>query len=160
MDRKFSVEKIIMYAETEKPKNDTYVFEKPKHGDGTHELATINSRFVALIIDSILAGIVCGVVGGISGRGELGFLSLFIVQTIYQWYFLINHDGQTPGKQVMHIRVVKVDGSVLNSNDVILRSIGYQINHLLFGLGWLTANFDPNFQGIQDKLAKTYVVRE
>lgn len=149
-----------MYAETEKSKNESYIFEKPKRGDGTHELATINRRLVALIIDNIIAGIVCGLVGAVSGRGELGFISLFIVQTIYQWYFLINDDGQTPGKRVMHIRVVKVDGTPLTTNDVILRSVGYQINNVLLGLGWLTATFDKDYQGIQDKLAKTYVVNE
>ncbi|MFN8372485.1 MAG: RDD family protein [Anaerolineae bacterium] len=147
-----------MYAQADKPKNEFYVAEKSKH-DTELELATINSRFVALIIDSILAGIVCGFLGAVSGRGELGFLSYFIVQTAYQWYFLINRDGQTPGKSAMNIRVVKVDGSALNTNDVILRSIGYQINHLLLGLGWLTATADPNYQGIQDKMAKTYVVK-
>jgi uncharacterized RDD family membrane protein YckC len=150
-----------MYAESEKPKNEFYVDEeKPKRVGDVYELATISSRFWALVIDNILLGIISGFVGGLPGRGEVGYVVHFILLTVYQWYFLINHNGQTPGKQFLHIRIVKVDGTPLNTNDVILRSVGYQINNFLMGLGWLTATWDSNYQGIQDKLAKTYVVRE
>ncbi len=139
----------------EKPKNDT----ENLVSDGTYELASLGKRFIALAIDSIILGIISGILGGISGSGETGFITYFILQTAYQWYFLLYQNGQTPGKQAMHIRVVKVDGTPLTGADATLRSIGYLVNNFLFGIGWLWAAFDSNYQGIQDKLAKTFVVK-
>ncbi len=148
-----------MYAQTDKPKNDYYDVEKPKR-DTSYELADLGNRFIALIIDNIIVGLLSAFIGMLSGRGDVGVVTYFLVQTAYQWYFLLNRDGQTPGKTMQHIRVIKEDGSALTSTDVVLRSVGYQINNILFGLGWIWATFDRNQQGLHDKLAKTYVVKE
>jgi uncharacterized RDD family membrane protein YckC len=78
----------------------------------------------------------------------------------YQWYFLVDRKGQTPGKKMMHLRVVKTDGAPLTSTDVVLRVVGYQVNNVIMGLGWLWALFDANRQGWHDKLASTFVVKE
>lgn len=79
---------------------------------------------------------------------------------VYYWFFWTDRGGQTPGKMVMKIRVVKVDGGPLNSADSLVRYGGYVINSLpfLFGLGWLWAVIDPRRQGWHDKLARTCVV--
>jgi len=117
---------------------------------------------VALIV--ALAGAMRGITGFggamLFGRiGSAGGGIVLLVGLAYQWYFLTQREGQTPGKMLMKIRVVRVDGEPLTAADAFLRSIGYYLNSLAFGLGWLWALFDSNAQGWHDKIAKTYVVK-
>jgi uncharacterized RDD family membrane protein YckC len=124
---------------------------------GSYELATIGSRFVAILIDGIILGIITGALVGF-GREAGGGIS-FVVGLLYYWYCLSRREGQTLGKSVMNIRVVKADGSPLSDSDAVLRYIGYYINSLVFGLGWIWALFDSNQQGWHDKIVQTYVVK-
>ena len=140
----------------EKSKNDSL----SESSAGTHELAKLSSRFYALVIDNVALACFSWLLGILTNNSGTGFLTYFILQTAYQWYFLLHHEGQTPGKKMTHIRVVKIDGTPLTGTDATMRSIGYLINNALLGIGWVYALFDSNFQGIQDKLAKTYVVKE
>lgn len=130
------------------------VYEKSKPQT---ELADVGTRFMALIIDSIILGFIGGVLTGFAR--EPGAVLGFIIGVTYQWYFLTQCDGQTLGKQMMGIRVVKVNGAPLETADVIVRYVGYFINTIAFGIGWLWAMFDRDHQGWHDKLAGTYVVR-
>jgi uncharacterized RDD family membrane protein YckC len=124
---------------------------------GGYELAPLGTRFIALIIDGIILGIIGGLLVGFN-RDVGGGLS-FVIGLIYYWYFWSRRNGQSPGKSAMNIRVVKADGSPLSDTDAILRYIGYFINSALLGLGWLWAFFDSNQQGVHDKLVNTYVVK-
>lgn len=122
------------------------------------ENAGLGTRFIALFIDGIVLGIIYWLLAMLTGRAELGGFASFIVGVLYQIYFLTSQNGQTPGKRVMGIRVVKVSGAPLTAADVIIRYIGYYINTAIFMLGWIWAIFDANKQGWHDKLAGTYVV--
>ena len=132
-------------------------YEKPKRGVAEYELADTGTRFIALFIDGIILGIITGLLFW-GGRGA-GEVASFVVGVAYQWYFLTQRDGQTPGKSMMGIRVVKVNGEPLQAADVIVRYIGYYINSIVFMLGWIWALIDADHQGWHDKLAGTYVVR-
>lgn len=123
----------------------------------SYRLAGIFPRFVALVIDNALAAAISGILG-VNGAGLLGGILGFIVGVGYQWLFLTRNDGQTPGKVLMGIKVVKVDGSMITEMDVIMRYIGYILNSALLMLGWLWAIVDVEKQGFHDKLARTYVV--
>lgn len=125
----------------------------------TYELADIGERFIALIIDNILLSIVSGIVGVGASTFWGGGIFGFILGAAYQWYFLTQQNGQTPGKMIMGLRVIKTDGSVISDADAIMRYIGYLINSPFLALGWLWAFFDPNNQGWHDKIANTYVVK-
>jgi uncharacterized RDD family membrane protein YckC len=124
-----------------------------------YELADIGERFIALVIDSFIVGAIGGTVGvgggGLGGGGILGF----IVGAGYQWYFLTQQNGQTLGKMLMNIRVIKTNGEPIADADAILRYIGYLINTPIIMLGWIWAFIDPNQQGWHDKLAETYVIK-
>ncbi|NLX10323.1 MAG: RDD family protein [Chloroflexi bacterium] len=121
--------------------------------------ASLGARLIALIIDSIILSIIGALLGGLTGEEILGIGSGFIFGVIYNWYFWTQNRGQTPGKMVMGIRVVKTDGSSLNSLEAVVRYIGYYINTFLLMLGWIWAIFDGKKQGLHDKLAGTVVVR-
>jgi uncharacterized RDD family membrane protein YckC len=124
----------------------------------TYELADVGERFIALIVDSLIVSFIGGLLGSNSGwwlGGTVGFL----IGVGYQWYFLTRYEGQTLGKMMMSIRVIKVDGTPISDTDAVLRYIGYLINSPIFMLGWIWALFDSNHQGWHDKIAKTYVVK-
>ena len=137
------------------------------HHPGPHDqpsppaliLAGLFPRAVALVIDGaiLLAAEWLLLLGSDATVG--GVLGIAL-GAAYYWYFWTDRGGQTPGKMLMKIRVVKVDGSPLNSGDSLMRYGGYLINSLpfLFGLGWLWAAIDPRRQGWHDKLARTCVV--
>lgn len=119
------------------------------------ELAPIGTRFIALIVDGLIIGAI-GSIGYMAAQGP-GASGGLLVGLIYTWYFLTRHNGQTPGKSLMKIRVIKADGSAISDGDAVVRFIGSLLNNF-FALGWIWAMFDDNNQGWHDKLAKTYVV--
>lgn len=123
----------------------------------SYELADIGTRFIALVIDGIVLGLIGALLFG-AGRGTGGLIGL-IIGAAYYWYFLTRQDGQTPGKRIMKIRVVKVDGSPIDDTTAVLRYLGYYISSAIFMLGWLLALVDENRQTLHDKIVSTYVVK-
>lgn len=125
----------------------------------TYELATISERAIALIIDTLIVSAVGSAIGfgggGFFGGGIMGF----VIGAGYQWYFLTRQNGQTFGKMVMNIQVVKTDGSQISDAEAVLRYVGYSINSALIMLGWVWAMIDNDRQGWHDKIANTYVVK-
>lgn len=119
--------------------------------------ASLFQRLVALIIDSILLGIVSGIVVAI--LGNTGGIVGFLVGVAYQWYFLTRNQGQTPGKVLLGVRVVKEGGGSIDDVTAVVRYVGYYINTILLLLGWIWAIFDDKNQGFHDKLAGTIVVQ-
>ena len=65
--------------------------------------------------------------------------------------------GQTPGKRVMGVRIVRTDGRRVRWGNAIRREIGYLISYVLF-LGYLWILVDNRRQGWHDKLAGTLVI--
>ena len=121
-----------------------------------YDLADLTSRFIAIMIDGFILALIAGAFVG-AGKGAGAGMS-FIVGVAYNWYFWTRQNGQTPGKMIMNIRVVKADGSPIGDMDAILRFIVYYINSAVFMLGWLWA-LNPDRQGWHDKIANTYVVK-
>lgn len=123
----------------------------------SYELADFGPRIIAAIIDGLVLAVIGGIVSGFAGNAGWGVGIL--TQLAYQWYFLTRQDGQTPGKRIMNLKVIKVDGSPITDTDAIVRTVGYYINSAILMIGWLIALFDSNRQGLHDKLASTYVVK-
>jgi uncharacterized RDD family membrane protein YckC len=135
-----------------------YDDDKRKNDEvSTYPIASFGARFIAYFIDAIILGIISGLVVATTGRGESFALST-LVSFLYYWYFWTNHDGQSPGKRIMKIKVVKTTGEPLTAVDVLARVFGYWLSGMAFGLGFLWAAFDSKSQGWHDKIAGTYVV--
>lgn len=66
--------------------------------------------------------------------------------------------GQTPGKKIMGVRVIKLDGTALSFWDSFFRYGGYAAGITTGLLGFLQIYWDPNRQAIQDKISSTVVV--
>lgn len=122
----------------------------------SYELADISARLAAWFIDGGVLFLIEGV-GFLTVR-ESGLSFGFIFGLVYTWFFLTRNNGQTPGKMIMKIRVIKTDGTPINDADAVLRYIGYLLNSVFF-IGWLWTLFDENRQGWHDKLARSYVVK-
>lgn len=130
---------------------------EPTNDTMTYELADIGTRFIAILIDGIILTVISAILSNFGGNTGTGLS--FLVGIGYHWYFLSRNNGQTPGKSLMKIRVIKVDGTAITDADAIVRYIGTIISSFVFALGYIWAFFDENRQTWHDKMAKTYVVR-
>ena len=64
--------------------------------------------------------------------------------------------GQTPGKRMLGVRVMRTDGTRLKLGNALRRQIGYWVSGIFF-LGFLWILFDNRRQGFHDKVAGTIV---
>ena len=130
---------------------------KPKFHEA--ELAGTGGRFVALFIDWLVLGIVSLIIGAVSEGGlETSGTFQFLLTIVYTWYFLTRKEGQTPGKKLMKVRVVKLDGSPLSDGDAILRTLVSMVSGAVILLGYLWAFADSRNQTWHDKVVGTLVV--
>ena len=127
--------------------------EKPKRE--FVELASLGNRVVAALVDGFIISIITGVLSRFGGPG-LGLS--FVISLAYTWYFLTHRNGQTPGKSLMNIRVVKKDGTPIDDATAIVRYIGYYVSCIIV-IGILWAFWDDKKQGWHDKVANTLVVK-
>ena len=81
---------------------------------------------------------------------------VLLIQLVYHIGFWLLA-GQTPGKRVMGVRVVRTDGQRLTLGNCVRRLIGYLISAILF-LGYLWVLVDNRRQGFHDKIGGTFVV--
>jgi hypothetical protein len=66
--------------------------------------------------------------------------------------------GQTPGKKLMGMRVIKLDNTSLNLWESFGRYGGYAAGLATGLMGFLQVFWDPNRQAIQDKISETLVI--
>lgn len=78
---------------------------------------------------------------------------------IYFTLFLAWWKGQTPGKYLMGIRVVRLNGEPLSLWFAMERFGGYAAGVVTGFLGFLQIYWDPNRQGIHDRIARTVVIQ-
>ena len=120
----------------------------------------VGPRFLALLIDAIIIGVVGGILGvifrnspGLSG-GVTGLLTLayFIVLEATQ--------GATLGKMALGLRVTRTDGSPISLGESIIRNLLRIIDGLLVYLvGAIFVWTSPLKQRLGDRVAHTVVVR-
>ncbi|MEM0964137.1 MAG: RDD family protein, partial [Bacteroidota bacterium] len=83
----------------------------------------------------------------------IGWLGVYVVLTLTLW------NGYTPGKRLVGIRVVRLDGARISLLTAFDRLGGYAAGLVTGLLGFAQVLWDPNRQGVQDKIAGTVVVR-
>ena len=127
-------------------------------------------RVVQYIVDSILVGIIPGIVWflvGYRGHGVLhaiGWLIAVAVSVLIMiWYWVLRpygHGGQTFGMQLMRLRIISKDGDRASKTQLVIRWILLIVDTLVFGLvGLITMLFSHYRQRVGDHVAKTLVVR-
>jgi len=120
----------------------------------------VGPRFLAILIDSIIIGVVGAILGvifqnspGLSG-GVTGLLALayFIVLEATQ--------GATLGKMALGLRVTRTDGAPISWTESIIRNLLRIIDGLfVYLIGAILIWTSPLKQRLGDRVAKTVVVR-
>jgi len=73
----------------------------------------------------------------------------------------IGYCGQTPGKMTTRIKVIRCNGAEVGYGAAIFREvIGKFISALLLLIGYVMIGFDEQKQGLHDKIADTYVIKQ
>jgi uncharacterized RDD family membrane protein YckC len=85
------------------------------------------------------------------------FISTLLTIAYYAGFWAWH--GQTPGKMILNVRVIRTDGTQVTLGYSLLRYLGYIISGVFLGLGFLWIAFDARKQGWHDKIAATYVVK-
>jgi len=131
-------------------------------------------RFVACLLDSLILGAVQfgiglafgladgAIIGGDSDSFALGLVTWLCstVVGVTYYIFFTGYNGQTPGKMVLRIQVVRTDGTPMTYGRAFLREVvGKFVSALILGIGYLMAGFDRNKQGLHDRIAGTYVIK-
>ena len=84
--------------------------------------------------------------------------SSWFIEIIYLTSFWVWR-GQTPGKMIMGIKVIRTDSSPVTIPYAFLRYLGYIICALTLCIGFIYIAFDDRKQGLHDKISDTYVVK-
>jgi len=145
-------------------------------------------RFPAYLIDLaircgavVAIGMGLGFFGGLGGGAFAGafiLIAMFVLEWFYGGFFETYMNGQTPGKRVMGIRVLTVDGEPINGLQAVLRNILRTVDLYpmlsleMFGApaplyviptymaGLLTMAMNRRFQRLGDLVCGTMVVIE
>lgn len=135
----------------------------------TQSPASIGERLIAIAIDYTIIIIYLFSTITLIQRMYLpgdfqAIIYIFIINLPTLFYFFLcetfNH-GQSLGKRLMNIRVVKVDGSTPGISSYLLRWLLLPIDGLLTGgLGLLSILLTKNNQRIGDLAAGTMVIKE
>jgi uncharacterized RDD family membrane protein YckC len=121
--------------------------------DGPGSVASIGSRVGAFVIDAIVANLLAGLpyVFGVHYSADLrGFVILgafLLVELIFDVLY-----GQTIGKRLLGIRVIRVDGDGLGSFPWLL------LRAVLLGMLVPAVVWDRDRRGLHDKAAGVVVV--
>ncbi len=158
------------------------IIETPEQTSIEFPLAGIGSRFLAILIDSMIQGgvilvlvlIFFGLGFGVSRLG-LNFGSsapTWIIAVLIFVYFLLIYgyfmlfeaiwNGQTPGKRITHIRVIKDSGQPITTIDSVGRNLLRLVDQMPigYGIGVLCAWISPQSKRLGDYVAGTVVVHE
>ena len=138
-----------------------------------YEVSFLRRRFLAFLIDSLIAAFIWCLVFVVVGAVVIGInqidnetvflavflLSLFVTYHSYQLLFWTAFGG-TPGKRILKLRVVDAEGREIRFARALARTFGYVVSLGGCCIGFFLIPFDPLAQGWHDKIAGTYVVYE
>ena len=89
---------------------------------------------------------------------KIAFILWFIITIVYFAGFWVWR-GQTLGKMITGIKVIRTDSSPIEWKHALLRYLGYIISAMALCIGFIWIAFDSHKQGFHDKIADTYVVK-
>ncbi|MEO6588461.1 MAG: RDD family protein [Pyrinomonadaceae bacterium] len=169
---------------------ETLIIETPERVPLAFALASIGNRFIAVAIDHFIqyftiflvawAFLTASGIGGNSNEGLFNQMAaempkwtiailIIIVFLLFSGYFIFFEwlmNGQTPGKRLMKLRVIREDGRPITLWEVIARNLlrifdavpGFVIP--IYSVGLISIFMNTRDQRIGDLFAGTVVIRE
>ncbi|HEX3245360.1 MAG TPA: RDD family protein [Chloroflexota bacterium] len=164
---------------------DDYRLVLPENVELVFQVAGVGSRTMAAIVDYVVlyGGVLAAVIGFSLNRaflrglirslplppwvtdfGEAGALAIVVLLVFFAWwgYFLLFEmlwNGQTPGKRVFHLRVVRRDGQPISPTASLVRNV-VRAADMFFLLGLVVMIIDRQSRRLGDLAAGTLVIRE
>ena len=134
-------------------------------------VASLPRRRWAGVIDIFFLGLTCAafvalfLVASKSAGGRLTFgkvdagVYFLIAYLFYALYFSLftTFAGATPGMQFLGLYVVRLDGSLPETRQLLWRSFGYLLSGATLALGFLWALWDEDHFTWQDRISQTYI---
>jgi uncharacterized RDD family membrane protein YckC len=157
---------------------DKLTIETPEQTSLEFPLAGIGSRFLALAADTVIqmsvllflflvAEMVAPVVRLLGAASLWVYAALiiggFLVYVAYFAFFEAVWNGQTPGKRLVGLRVMKDDGRPIGVYDAITRNllrIVDQMPGVIYAVGIIVMLFSDQSKRVGDHVAGTVVVHE
>jgi uncharacterized RDD family membrane protein YckC len=151
-----------------------YQIATPEAVDISYDVAGIGSRFVAAALDLLIAvGLFILVTLGSVGLMQLpepgptvGVILLLTLSFLLFWgYFVLFEtfwSGQTPGKRITHIRVIKMSGHPIGFLEALIRNLVRFVDFLpsMYALGVVVMFISSRSRRLGDLAAGTLVVKE
>ena len=120
----------------------------------------VGTRFLAVLIDAIILGVIGGIIGFILRNSPAAAGSVSGVIAIAYYIVLEATQGATLGKMALGLRVVKLDGSPISWSESIIRNLLRIIDGLFaYLVGAILIWTSPLKQRLGDRAAHTVVVR-
>lgn len=158
---------------------NTLQIDTPENVTFDYEIAGIGSRFLAAFVDAILLGMVEGIIFGSMVAGMIIFEPMirndleiwiaavfgivgFIIFWGYHSFFEILWNGQTPGKRLTGVRVIRLDGTPVAATEILIRNLIriFDFLPLAYGVGVVTMFVNLNSRRLGDLAAGTIVVHD
>lgn len=153
----------------------------PERVNLQYDIAGIGSRGAAAMVDTMIQGVALVVVV-LAGSAAVGIgaslaplgrsggvalvallvLALFAITNGYYMLFEILWSGQTPGKRLVGVRVLRENGYSIRPIDAVIRNVVRIVDWLpmLYGIGVLTMLLNKRSRRLGDFASGTIVVRE
>jgi uncharacterized RDD family membrane protein YckC len=156
---------------------DKLTIETPEQTALEYSLAGIGSRFLALAADTaiqitLLLACAVAALAAIPLARLIGMFSQWAIAglivggfLIYEAYFAFFEavwNGQTPGKRLAHLRVMKDDGRPIAAYDAIARNLLRIVDQMpgIYAVGIVVMLFSRQSKRLGDYVAGTVVVHE
>ena len=130
---------------------------EPEPQELTPNRASFYERLGALIVDGIVVAIVPLVIWALAGA-TAAYVLWVVLGIAYELYF-VGSTGQTPGRRVLHIRVVdRRNGRSIGYGRAAVRIFGRWLSAIPLYLGYFWMLWDKESQCWQDKMANDVVI--
>ncbi len=162
--------------------DETLRIETPENVAFGYEVAGIGSRFLAALVDTTIISVIQAIIllagltllgGTITDLPEQDSslaawmiaaiaLFLFLIYWGYYIFFEITWNGQSPGKRMVGLRVIRVDGTPITLAESVIRNLVRLIDFLptFYGIGVITMFIHPQSRRLGDLAAGTLVVHD
>jgi uncharacterized RDD family membrane protein YckC len=158
--------------------SDTLQIATPENVTFDYDVSGIGSRLLSALVDTLLIALLQVIVFGtlilLAGMEVLFSSSaptwmvaiLSLVAFVFFWgyyiFFEILWNGQSPGKRMVGLRVIRVDGTPVTAVEVVIRNLVRLIDLLpaAYGIGVVTMFVNEKSRRLGDLAAGTVVVHD